>query len=170
MSRLSSLMTIMVGVGVIIVIINDPWSPWQVGHHQINIDWGHRCRRHQLWSLSLLASTVVIVVIGRGPRHHQHCLRSLLSSTLTVVVVGRGLRQRSWRVGRLSSSRCHHWQRSCACEHHRCRQRQALSSFAIVSSAIQGEGSGLWLCGGCHLQIGTRGSSKQSRSSVQSWV
>ena len=42
MSRLSSLMTIMVGIGVIIVIIDDLWLLWQAGRHQINIDCGHR--------------------------------------------------------------------------------------------------------------------------------
>ena len=31
MSRLSLLITVMVDVGVIIVIIDDPWSSWQVG-------------------------------------------------------------------------------------------------------------------------------------------
>jgi hypothetical protein len=40
----------MVGVGVIIVIIDDPWSSWQVGRRKINIDCGHHRRRHQLWS------------------------------------------------------------------------------------------------------------------------
>jgi hypothetical protein len=44
MSRSTSLMTIMVGVGVIIVIIDDPWSSWQAGRRQINIDCGHSHR------------------------------------------------------------------------------------------------------------------------------
>jgi hypothetical protein len=50
MWRSSLLITIMVGVGVIIVIIDDPWSSWQVGRRKININCGHYCRRHQLWS------------------------------------------------------------------------------------------------------------------------
>jgi hypothetical protein len=45
MPRSSSLITIMVGVGVIVVIIDYPWSSWQVSRRQINIDCGHRRRR-----------------------------------------------------------------------------------------------------------------------------
>mgnify|MGYP006190757839 FL=1 len=48
MPRSSSLITIMVGVGVIVIIIDDPWSSWQVSRRQINIDCGHR--RHRPWS------------------------------------------------------------------------------------------------------------------------
>ncbi len=44
------LIMIMVGVGVVIVIIDDQWLSWHVGHRKINIDCGHHCRRHQLWS------------------------------------------------------------------------------------------------------------------------
>jgi len=62
----------MVGIGVIIVIINDPWSLWQVGRCQINIDCGHCRRQHQLWSSSSSASTVVIIIVGRGRRRLSH--------------------------------------------------------------------------------------------------
>jgi hypothetical protein len=48
MPRSSSLITIMVDVGVIIAIIEDPWSSWQVSHCQINIDCGH----HRRWPWS----------------------------------------------------------------------------------------------------------------------
>ena len=72
MPQLSSLIKIMVGVGVIIVIINDPSSSWQVGHRQININCGHHRRQHQLWSSSSLASTVVIIIVGRGHRRRSH--------------------------------------------------------------------------------------------------
>jgi len=63
---------IMAGVGVIIVIIDNPWSSWQVGRRQINIDCGHHRRQHQLWSSSPSASTVVIIVVGRGRHRRSH--------------------------------------------------------------------------------------------------
>ena len=62
MPRLSSLIMIMVGIGVIIVIINDPWSSRSVCCRQININCGHHRCRHQLWSSSSLA--VVVAIIG----------------------------------------------------------------------------------------------------------
>jgi hypothetical protein len=134
--------------------------------------------QHRLWSSSLSTSTVVIIIFGIDCGHRRHWPWSSSSSTLSVVVVviyiGCG-RCRPWSSSTImesrligSSSHCRRCQRSCACKRH--RQRRASSLFAIVSSAIRGEGSGRWSCGGRRLQIGSRGSSKQSRSSVQSWV
>jgi len=72
MPQSSSLITIMVGVGVIIVIINDPWSSWQVGRRQINIDCGYHSHQHQLWSSSSSALTVAFIIVGRGCCRWSH--------------------------------------------------------------------------------------------------
>ena len=86
MPRSSSLITIMVGVGVIIVIIDDPWSSWQVGRHQINIDCGHRRCQHQLWSSSLSASTVVIISSPRARRARRRASSACRASNTSRVI------------------------------------------------------------------------------------